>query len=61
MAGTLERPVGTSGEIATRSPFPATEYGEVPLMLVAETCANTCLPHASENGGVVSVLMSTVH
>lgn len=61
MAGTLARLVGTSGEIATKSPFPAAEYGEVPLMLVADTRANTCLPHASENGGVVRVLISTVH
>jgi hypothetical protein len=41
MLGTFDRPVGTSGEVATRSPFPATEYGDVPLMLVADTRAYT--------------------
>ena len=59
IAGTFARLVGLSGKIATKSPSPATEYGEVPFTFVADTYAKTCCPQASENGGSTKVLIST--
>lgn len=41
IAGTFLRLVGTSGNVATISPFPGSEKGEVPFMFDAAILANT--------------------
>lgn len=51
---------GGLGRVIITAPFPASENADVPLMLVAETCANTDDPHGSEYGAYVNTVIETL-
>jgi hypothetical protein len=46
ISGTFERFIGASGEVNMIAPLPGFEYAVVPMMFVAETLAQTDVPHA---------------
>jgi hypothetical protein len=55
----LARLTGASGTLRIIAPFPEGDTGELPLMLVAITCAEILDPQAKPKGVPVKVILGT--